>query len=264
MMVAAGALLAGWIFQQAWHDTRHLQITAHSVGSPSPLAQTVTVAQLSDLHLQGMGAWEQALVTAVQDLHPDLVVLTGDMIDRPQSLAPLLTFIDALGPIPKIAILGNWEHWSGVDLLALKTGLQSVGAHLLVNEKLDLHLRGRVLQVLGLDDYTAGTPDAGMLATLRPGPSLVLQHSPGWFQTAEVSTSPWQSSWCLSGHTHGGQITFWGKPVFLPRGSGGYSAGLYHTPHCPLYVSSGLGTSVLPLRWGSRPELSVFTLGLGA
>lgn len=263
-VVGAGLWLLVWVAQQAWRDTRDVQVTSHALSSPSPQSHPVTVVQLSDLHLQQVGEFEQILLSEVRRLDPDLVVLTGDMLDRAQSLQALLAFVGAMGPMPKIAVLGNWEHWSGVDLLALKTGLQAAGGHLLVNEKLDLSVRGRVLQVLGLDDHTAGAPDAGMLATLDPGPSLLLQHSPGWFQTAEVSARPWRASWCLSGHTHGGQIAFLGWPVVLPRGSGNYKAGRYDTPNCPVYVSRGLGTSVLPLRWGSRPELAVFTVDLGA
>ena len=67
-------------------------------------------------------------------------------------------------------------------------------------------------------------------------------------------------SLCLSGHTHGGQITFAGWAPFRPVGSGHFVRGFYDVPGCRLYVSRGLGTSVLPFRWGSAPEIAVFDL----
>jgi len=64
----------------------------------------------------------------------------------------------------------------------------------------------------------------------------------------------------LSGHTHGGQVPFFGSPLMLPPGSGAYNHGLYVTQYGPLYVSRGIGTSELPLRIGARPEIAEFDL----
>lgn len=65
---------------------------------------------------------------------------------------------------------------------------------------------------------------------------------------------------CLSGHTHRGQVTFGGWAPFRPVGSGRFVSGFYDVPGCRLYVSKGLGTSVLPVRWGARAEVAVFDL----
>ena len=65
---------------------------------------------------------------------------------------------------------------------------------------------------------------------------------------------------CLSGHTHGGQIAFWGWAPFRPVGSGRFVTGFYDVPGCRLFVSKGVGTSVLPVRWGVAPEVVVFDL----
>ena len=63
---------------------------------------------------------------------------------------------------------------------------------------------------------------------------------------------------CLSGHTHGGQVAFGGWAPWLPVGSGRFVAGFYDVPGCRLFVSRGVGTSVLPLRLGAQPEVVVF------
>ena len=256
----AGLVLLGLLIQGAWVATAQVEVTHHKLQAQSDKGPAIKVVQLSDLHIQRMGAIEHSVLNQVKQIAPDLVVFTGDMLDRPEALDALMAFCSGLGPVPKIAVLGNWEHWSDVNLLALKQGLEAHGGTLLVNEKLDIRLSGRVLQVLGLDDFTASAPNAGLLETLSPGASLVLQHSPGWFQSADVVERKWQATLCLSGHTHGGQLTLFGLPLWLPRGSGGFVAGSYDLASCSLYVSRGVGTSVLPWRLGARAEIAVFEL----
>ena len=65
---------------------------------------------------------------------------------------------------------------------------------------------------------------------------------------------------CLSGHTHGGQVAFMGWAPLRPAGSGRFVQGFYEVPGCRLYVSRGVGTSILPIRWGAPPEIAVFDL----
>ena len=65
---------------------------------------------------------------------------------------------------------------------------------------------------------------------------------------------------CLAGHTHGGQVALFGFALWTPRGSGNFTAGRYDSTMCPIYVSRGIGTSILPIRLGARPEIAVFTL----
>jgi len=64
----------------------------------------------------------------------------------------------------------------------------------------------------------------------------------------------------MAGHTHGGQIAIANKAIFTPPGSGRFVAGWYMTPWGELYVSKGVGTSVLPMRIGARPEIAVFEM----
>lgn len=260
VIASIGLVLLGLLIQAAWKATAQFEVTHHKLQAPSDKRPAIKVVQLSDLHIQRMGSYELSVLNQVKQIAPDLVVFTGDMLDRPEALDALMAFWSGLGTVPKIAVLGNWEHWSDVDLLALKQGLEGHGGKLLVNEKLEIQLSGRVVQLLGLDDFTASAPNAGLLETLSPGASLVLQHSPGWFQSADVVERKWQATLCLSGHTHGGQLTLFGLPLWLPRGSGGFVTGSYDLPSCALYVSRGLGTSVLPWRLGARAEIAVFEI----
>ena len=254
---AAGlVLLMGWGLA-LWGQAPRLEVTRHSVAGRPLEAAPIRVLQLSDLHLRPEPDWNAAVSKAVRDIDADLIVLTGDMIDRPEALPELIAFLAGLGQVPKFAVLGNWEHWSGVDLLALKSGLAQVQTTLLVNEMHVVHIRGRALRMVGLDDGTASQPDADLLG-LADGNTVVLQHSPGWFLSPEAQRSRWKAALCLSGHTHGGQIAPLGQAIWTPRGSGPFVGGFYQLDACPLYVSRGVGTSVIPVRLGARAELAVF------
>lgn len=222
------------------------------------------VVQLSDLHLQTLDAHSLAVVRQVQTLRPDLVVLSGDMIDRSEALPVLAAFLQALGPVRTVAVPGNWEHWSEVDFVALQTLFQSrPDGRLLLNERWSFNHAGRTVEVIGLDDFTAGHPDLQLLSPDGGADvSLLVQHSPGFFDKVEVGQRMQMSRFdlCLSGHTHGGQIAFWGWAPFRPVGSGRFVTGFYDVPGCRLFVSKGVGTSVLPVRWGVAPEVVVFDL----
>jgi uncharacterized protein len=240
-----------------------LEITHHDLRSSSQIA-AYRVVQLSDLHIQRFDVAEKAIAKQVQGLRPDLVLLTGDAIDKADALPFLQSFLAALGSVPVVAVPGNWEHWSGVDFTALETVfLNQPNGKFLLNQQQSFTAKGRTVHLVALDDFTAGQPDAQLLTTSQPHePSILIQHSPGFFDQAEVRRrmQSQRFSLCLSGHTHGGQITLAGWAPFRPVGSGQFVSGFYDVPGCHLYVSRGLGTSVLPFRWGSAPEIAVFDL----
>ena len=226
------------------------------------------IVQLSDLHLKKVGNRERTLVDQVLDLQPDLLVLSGDMIDHAEAMPVLADFLNLLSPIPVVAVPGNWEHWSEVNFSILKTLFETrPNGHFLLNEHWTFTKGGRSILLTGLDDFTAGQPDLRLLDSVAEARSLVdvavlIQHSPGFFESPDIDRrgNGQRFDLCLSGHTHGGQVSFWGWAPFTPPGSGRFVAGFFDAPMCRLYVSRGLGTSVLPLRLGSKPEIAAFDL----
>ena len=250
---------AVWVFRAS----AEFEVTHHDLRRV-PQAPAFQVIQLSDLHLQRFGATEKAVVAQVLALQPDLVVLSGDAIDRADALPVLQLFLQALGGLSVVAVPGNWEHWSGVDIKALAAVFADLPAgHFLLNQRHSLVAKGRKVHVVGLDDFTAGHPDVQMLSDASSGDVRILvQHSPGFFGESEVTRRMREQrlTLCLSGHTHGGQVTFGGWAPFRPVGSGRFVSGFYDVPGCRLYVSKGVGTSVTPLRWGAKAEVAVFDL----
>ncbi len=247
----------------AFRNGSEVEVTHHNLRSSSQVV-AYRVVQLSDLHIQRFDVAEKAIVAQVQALRPDLVLLTGDALDNADALPFLQAFLAALGSVPVVAVPGNWEHWSGVDFKALEMlFLNRSNGRFLLNQQQSFTAHGRTVHLIALDDFTAGQPDAQLLTASRPNEaSILIQHSPGYFDQAEVRRRMKDRSFslCLSGHTHGGQITLAGWAPFRPVGSGQFVSGFYDVPGCRLYVSRGLGTSVVPVRWGALAEIAVFDL----
>lgn len=277
LALAGGGALAG-IGANAWLvEPRRVQFTHHAVNArTSPEQRAVRFVQLTDLHLQAVERMHRRIAAEVNRLAPDFIVLTGDSVDRADTLPELAEFLALLdGATPKYAILGNWEHWGRVDLEALAAVYRAAGGRLLVNDFAVHRAHGRSVRLTGLDDLVGGRPDWWKAFALGPADAhVVLAHCPEHRDLLHARAVPKRVEWrppapdeyesaalVLSGHTHGGQVNLFGWTPRLPRGSGRYVRGWYRDAgKVPLYVSRGIGTSVVPVRFGAPPEVAVFTL----
>lgn len=232
-------------------------VTSDITAGTGQTGDRLVVAQVSDLHVQRIGGVERRLLEALHAAAADLIVITGDALDRADRL-PVLDRL--LGEFPRgprrLAILGNWEYRCGVDLATLDRTYSRHGIELLVNRSVEVTHHGGRMRITGLDDAVCGRPDVrAALSTAAPLPGhLVLAHCPVTRDT--LSLPPEQAaSLVLAGHTHGGQVAPFGVATVLPPGSGRYVAGWYHDGGPPMYVSRGIGTSLVPVRIGATPEL---------
>ncbi len=245
---------------------RRLSTTDHAIGAGvSPNAPRLSLLQISDLHLKQIGGLEERLLEKIHARAPDVIVLTGDVVDRRGSLWQLELFLRQLPHATRrFAITGNWEHWAGISLESLERLYAGHGVELLVNRSVVFDHGGRQVRVTGLDDLVAGQPDAeAALSAAEPCANhLLLAHCPA-VRDAVPLPAAHAPTFMLSGHTHGGQIAPFGIAIKLPHGSGGYVSGWYRDDGVPLYVSRGIGTSLVPIRIGATPELAQFDWSLG-
>lgn len=249
--IAAAGALALMALDAVVLEPRWVVVTRPVLAAP--VRAPVRVMHITDLHGTEPGILERRVLEVLDREKPDLVVLTGDTTDR-GSLAGERSFLAALhAPLGVFAVRGNWEHWrpaADEELVYREAGIT-----LLVDEARRVR---DDLWVVGFDDATAGAPDVER--ALRGVPSgvatLALTHSPALFDRVAGRVSV-----LLAGHTHGGQVRIpLLPPLWLPPGSGSYTEGLYASAGSTLYVSRGLGTSMLPVRAFCRPELAVPTL----
>ena len=234
-------------------EPNRLSVSRHVLGEPDPDAAPVRLAVLADLHLKSISRLHARIALAVEEARPALVVLVGDSIDSADNLPLLRDFLRLLPDTGRrVATLGNWEHWSRVDLSELRRTYGHGDTELLVNERLEVRPG---VSLFGTDDALAGDPD---MARLPPAPdheTVVLTHSP-IFRDSLSETHPGVSA-VLSGHTHGGQVAIGGWAPIRPPGSGPYVSGWYRGGGPDLFVTRGIGTSLIPVRLGSTPELAI-------
>ena len=252
-----GALLA----ESAWYEPQALQAERNPIASPLPGGR-IRLVQVSDLHLSSFNKYFKEVASKVSRLEPDLIVLTGDYLEEERNIRGVLNFLKELrAPHGIFAVQGNWEYWSRLEGENLRRHFSGAGVRLLINERADLEINGRALSIYGLD-YPSSTDYLHRLQQdMDPRRfNLLLSHVPG-FAHEQLSE---HINLVLSGHTHGGQIRLpYLPPFYLPRYSGRFVAGFYTVSEhqVPLYVSRGVGTSVLPLRFLCRPEIGLFEVG---
>jgi predicted MPP superfamily phosphohydrolase len=254
-----GVLLLGGA---AWMEAHNLGVTRLEIplkGLPAEM-DGFTVVQLSDLHY-GMLTENRKLsrvVERVNELKPDLIAITGDLVDEGVSHME-----EMAGPLKKLksrygvlAVTGNHEYYAGVNRAVAI--MKSAGIEVLRNEMKVLPCG---LQILGVDDPTGsrrmGEPAVDLEKQLsrldREKPSILLYHQPIHFE----KTASFGVGLQLSGHGHGGQLypIIYISRIFYPR-----TPGLHQIGESKMYVSRGAGTWGPPMRLGAPPEIVHITL----
>ena len=235
-----------------------------------------TVAQISDLHNKNFGKHQERLMSMLAETQPDLIVITGDMIDsRRTDVEPALDFArQAVELAPCYYVTGNHENRIPEEYQALKAGLKEAGVTVLENEKAVLKRDSAVIKLFGVQDptfnlYTLAEDEASVmsaqLAALQDGEdgyTILLSHRPELFDVyvaADVDL-------VFTGHAHGGQWRLPGIGGLVAPGQGffpKYTSGAYHAISCgetgncetTMFVSRGLGNSLMPVRIFNRPEI---------
>lgn len=237
-------------------------------GLPEELAG-VRIAHLSDFHLgapsRGVRAVERAVEWAAARA-PDLVCVTGDLLTRPAGLARLHA-LSALIP-GAYAVLGNHDVGYAKDPLARRAAPFDAGPLVLLgDEAVTVELRGRRVQLVGVDPWSMIRRSARPAELADPGADLriLLSHFPAIVD--ELPAGAFHL--VLAGHFHDGQIAVpYGRgKLRLGNPQARYPHGLYARSGTTLHVSAGLGTSFLPVRLFARPEateLVLRTAGSGA
>jgi predicted MPP superfamily phosphohydrolase len=255
--ILAVFLAAAYAF---WLEPYWLKVSRINIDLPPHVrpARDVKILHLSDFHPLGK-VYERKILQWAHEENPDLIVLTGDFVEEAGMMDHVLDFVSRLPNVKTYAVLGNWEHWAKIDVKEYRQKLKDRSITLLVNEGETVTLAGQDFVISGVDD--PGTWYDDIQKTLKRSPAgyrILLSHSPWIMKKPEIS----QFSLVLAGHCHGGQVRlpFYG-PVWLPRGCARDNYyGLYHYPATTLYVTAGLGTSILPIRFLSRPEMAVILL----
>ncbi len=273
VLVALCALLACLIPYLLWANT--VLTVSHVELDLLPGEGSFTIAQVSDLHNAEFGGGNQELLAMLEEAQPDLIAITGDLIDsRRTDPAPALAFLEgAVELAPVCYVTGNHEFRAYDAYQDLKSHMEELGVIVLENES--MVLEEVPLRVIGLDDPSFGvrsdpsaTPEQilqGALTALAPQAgeedlrTVLLAHRPEYVELY----SQHGADLVLSGHAHGGQVRLPGVGGLYAPGQGflpAYTSGLYQIGETSLVVSRGLGNSLFPLRVNNRPEVVLVEL----
>ncbi len=264
-MLAAAAACAVDGFLVEPHGFRITRRTIPVAGLPREW-EGVTIAHITDPHVGRLSAVIRLreIVDMANAVQPDIVALTGDLVNRRETLTAELTrVLSALRPrAGSVAVLGNHDYRAGSDHVT--ACMESAGIRVLKNQHVVFRRGGRTLCFAGTDDPMFGRPDAAaaLSGVAEDTVRILLCHNPDY---AEYLPKTARVDLMLCGHTHGGQvkIPLFGPPI-LPIEHTQYAEGLVSGPACPVFVSRGLGMVTIPLRFNCPPELPVITLAAGS
>ena len=257
--LAAGLIQAA---RAAFAEPYMLAVERHAVGLrrlPREM-DGLRIVQLTDIHHSPFTGREQVerAVEMANSLQPDIIALTGDYVSHEREYAaPCAEMMGRLRARYGVyAVLGNHDHWTDA---ALVTDLfRAEGIRVLVNEGMRFEYNGASFWLAGVDDTMVGLEDLPLaLAGSRPDEmKLLLAHNPVVLRRAARAGV----DFVLSGHTHGGQVAWRSERSASGRVRRRLLRGLGRQGETQIYVSRGLGTVVLPVRYGCPPEVSLLQL----
>jgi predicted MPP superfamily phosphohydrolase len=281
---ALGAALVAW----AWRERTSYRLRRVTVPVLAPGQRALRLLHISDLHLTRRDAKLIEFVRSLGDLHPDLVVSTGDSLGDPRALPALARALDPLFRYPGVFVFGSNDYFGprlknplayfrppdvrgdGTPLPtgALRQLLLSAGWRDAQEAKFTLDVAGQTVEVRGTSDAHMGDDDYGAVSgPVSPGAALALgvTHAP-YTRLLDAMTGDGVGL-ILAGHTHGGQICLPGHGALVtncdldPARASGLSWWEYGDKTAALHVSAGLGTSPLaPVRLACPPEATLLIL----
>ena len=217
---------------------------------------------ISDIHVGGSFIDEEKLRTIVartNERQPELIVILGDYMTKARIRAGGLWAVlkDFSAPLGTYSVLGNHDRWDSGD--GVRRGLEQNGIKVLENEVVQLNARGTSLWLVGLADlWTRSQRIEETVAKVPEGqPMIALTHNPDIFPRL-----PQRVPLLLAGHTHGGQVRFplIGTVVESSRYGDRYVRGHVFENNHHLFVTTGIGTSIMPVRFSVTPEIVLLTL----
>ena len=241
------------------YQNRHLETTYYTYKAEQLGAdlEGYRIVQISDLHNVKFGKNNQKLVDRIRECEPDMIVLTGDLVDSNHTnVDRAVQFVNEIVKIcPVYYVTGNHEYWRDTsEYENLMDGVASAGVIILDNQVVEISRWDAKFRLVGLDDKSLADGTLEALLSDEKELTVVLAHEPQYL-ARYAGTGV---DLVLSGHAHGGQfrLPFVGGIVapdqgFLPE----YTAGEYYMNGTEMIVSRGLGNSVIPVRLFNYPEI---------
>ncbi|HXS08008.1 MAG TPA: metallophosphoesterase [Rhizomicrobium sp.] len=252
-----------------WLEPSSLRLARYDVTLEAPKLKGLKIAVISDLHggapYIGTDKIDQVVALA-NDAHPDLILLTGDYViedvvgGRHMPVETIVAHLKGLkAPLGVYAVMGNHDRWEGAPHIA--RAFEQGGIPVLENAPVQFKRGGDVLTLIGIGDHYSGGSNVkqAMAGVPKDAQALCFTHSPDVFPDL-----PNTCALTIAGHTHGGQVwlPILGRIAVAHQSDYGqrYAIGVIRENGKTLFVSPGIGTSGLPVRFMVPPEVSLVTI----
>ncbi len=256
LIIVASVLLAYMLIEPYWIETKEITIKSDQIPSEFDGKRIVFV---SDIHAGT--SFDQnrvdSLVNQVNALKPDLILLGGDYVDGDSEyVQPTFKSLSKLkAPLGVYAVLGNKDPQYNTLEAIPQYGITYIG-----NKGTWIKKDGSRIRLGGVGDYNNGVQLPSYTTSVVSSQDFVilLTHNPDYFPLVDKS----KVDLVFSGHTHGGQVTFFGMwtPTTHSVYGDKYRTGVIEEDGTTLIVSNGIGTTILPVRFFARPQIIVTTL----
>ena len=268
-MAALVFLPALFVLDAFWWEPASLRLTHYDVALEAPALHGLKIAVISDLHggapFIDEGKIDQVVAIA-NAAHPDLILLTGDYViqgvlgGRRMPIQTIVAHLKPLSaPLGVYAVIGNHDRWKSVS--EITRAFERGGIPVLENAPVQFRRGGRVITLVGIGDHYSGGSDVvqAFAGVPKDAAALCFTHSPDVFPEL-----PKTCALTIAGHTHGGQVwlPFLGRIAVAFQSAYGqrYAIGVIREKGKSLFVSPGIGTSAMPVRFMVPPEVSLVTI----
>jgi predicted MPP superfamily phosphohydrolase len=272
-LTAAAVALVALGVRAFWLEPASLTVISERIQLPKPLPKPLTIAVLTDLHIgspfNGMDKLRD-VVARTNAAHADVICILGDLLsngpngarsERPGFITPEQVSAELAhlrAPLGVFGVLGNHDNWLDHDRVA--AAMENNGVRLLEDKAQRLDTPAGSIWLAGVSDYWTRSHDVA--AALAPvgtdaSPIILITHNPDLFPDI-----PARVSLTLAGHTHGGQVRFpvIGTPIVPSRFGVRFTAGHIIEGGRHLFVATGIGTSIIPVRFRVPPAIAVVTI----
>lgn len=261
-------MLVGFLARGYWNATRPplIRTARIDVADWPDGVPPLSILHVSDIHVAGPDMPPERLrqiVAQFNALKPDLILIAGDLVSEKRLATHTYTSSEIVAPLGGlrarfgvIVVPGNHDHW--FEPQALRADIEKYGITVLQNEA----VRRGALIIGGVDDDYSGYDDVPAtfraMDALGNGPRILLTHSPDI-----VPTLPQKVKAVFAGHTHCGQLVFpvVGALAYMSRYGNRFACGVIDYAGSKIVVGAGLGTSLVPLRYGAEPDAWLVTIG---
>ncbi|MFZ5975005.1 MAG: metallophosphoesterase [Bacillota bacterium] len=248
-------------------EPRMLQVKQYTVASPEIPAEVdnLKIVFIADVHHNDYLplSYVEDMAARVNAMHPDIILMGGDYVGHePEQITPVFGVLGKMSaPLGVYGVLGNHDHWT--DAAMCREEARKNGIKLIDNDMVWIEKDGARIALAGVGDLDEDVPDVSRVEkeTAEEDYVILLSHNPDYIEQMPTD----KVDLMLSGHTHGGQVTFLGlfAPVMPSRTGGKYRTGLYQKDGTTLIISNGIGVSVLPIRFCAPPQIVEITLKRG-